>query len=75
MIPAFKKYKTNLIMKARRSNSKNTKFVRIDNSTWIEANIWVPDEVAKMQFLQKMQLVRPGTFMGQIKTDDLIVRS
>jgi hypothetical protein len=75
MIPALKNNKTNLIMKARRSNSKNTKFVRIDNSTWIETSIWVPDEVARMQFLQKMQLIRPGTFMGQIKTDDLIVRS
>lgn len=69
---AFKKYKTNYIMKARRSKSKNTKFVRIDNATWIETNIWVPDEVARMQFLQKMQLIRPGAFMEQIKTDDLM---
>lgn len=70
---AFKVYKTNPIMKARRSNSKNTKFVRIDNSTWIETNKWIPDEVARLQFLQKMQLIKPGTFMGQVKTDDLIV--
>jgi hypothetical protein len=42
------------------SNSKTTKFVRIDNSTWIEADIWVPDEVARIQFLQKMQLTKPG---------------
>ncbi len=60
-------------MKARRSNSKNTKFVRIDNSTWIETNKWIPDEVARLQFLRKMQLIKPGTFMGQVKTDDLIV--
>ncbi len=60
-------------MKARKSNLKNTKFVRIDNSTWIETNIWIPDEVARLQFLQKMQLIKPGAFIGQIKTDDLIV--
>ena len=60
-------------MKARRSNSKNTKFVRIDNSAWIETNKWIPDEVARLQFLRKMQLIKPGTFMGQVKTDDLIV--
>jgi len=63
-------------MKARRyKNSKNTKFVRIDNSTWIEANVWVPDEVARMQFLQKMQLTKPGLFMSPVTNDNLIVRS
>lgn len=54
------------------TNSRNTKFVRIDNSTWIEASVLVPDEVAKMQFLQKMQLVRPGLFSGQTKNDSYI---
>jgi len=63
-------------MKARRyKNSKNTKFVRIDNSTWIEADVWVPDEVAKMQFLQKMQVTKPGLFMIPAGNDNLIQRS
>jgi hypothetical protein len=55
-------------------HSKNTKYVRIDNSTWIEADVWIPDEVAKMQFLQKMQLTKPGPYAGQIK-DDSFLRS
>ncbi|HBC78158.1 MAG TPA: hypothetical protein DEO60_14975 [Bacteroidales bacterium] len=63
-------------MKARKySNSKNTKFVRIDNSTWIEADVWIPDEVARMQFLQKMQLTKPGTFQVQAKNGNLIASS
>lgn len=63
-------------MKARKySNSKNTKFVRIDNSTWIEADVWIPDEVARMQFLQKMQLIKPGTYQGQVKKGNLIASS
>ena len=63
-------------MKARKfTNSKNTKFVRIDNSTWIEADVWIPDEVARMQFLQKMQLTRPGSYLGQVKNDNLIVNN
>lgn len=59
----------------RYAHSKNTKFVRVDNSTWIEADIWVPDEVARMQFLQKIQLTKPGAYSGQLKNDNLIVRS
>lgn len=55
-------------MKNKRNNhSKNTKFVRIDNSTWIEAAIWVPDEVARMQFLQKIALTRPSPYAGQLR--------
>ena len=61
-------------MKARKyTNSKNTKFVRIDNCTWIEADVWIPDEVARMQFLQKMQLTKPSPYLGQVKNDNLIV--
>jgi hypothetical protein len=56
------------------SHKKNTKYVRIDNSTWIEADVWIPDEVAKMQFLQKMQLTKPSPYAGQIK-DDSFLRS
>jgi len=63
-------------MKARKyANSKNTKFVRIDNSTWIEADVWIPDEVARMQFLQKIQLTKPGTYLGQVKNGNLIASS
>jgi len=63
-------------MKARRyKNSKNTKYVRIDNSTWIEADVWVPDEVARMQFLQKMQMTKPGLFMSPVANENLIARS
>ena len=63
-------------MKARKyANSKNTKFVRIDNSTWIEADIWIPDEVARVQFLQKIQLSKPGTYPGQVKNGNLIASS
>jgi hypothetical protein len=63
-------------MKTRKySNSKNTKFVRVDNSTWIEADVWIPDEVARMQFLQKLHLTKPGPYIGQPNNDNLIVRS
>ena len=63
-------------MKTRKyTNSKNTKFVRIDNSTWIEADVWIPDEVARMQFLQKMQLTKPGSFPVQVNNDNIIARS
>jgi hypothetical protein len=63
-------------MKARKyTNSKNTKFVRIDNTTWIEADVWTPDEVARMQFLQKMQLTKPDSYLGQVKNNNLIVSS
>ncbi len=62
-------------MKTKKSsNSKNTKFVRIDNSTWIEADIWIPDEVARTQFLQKVHLTKPGSFTGQVKDDILFMR-
>ena len=54
-------------------NSKNTKFVRIDNSTWIETDSWIPDDVARMQFLQKMHLSKPTTFIGQVKNDNMIL--
>jgi hypothetical protein len=57
------------------TNSKNTKFVRINNSTWIEADAWIPDEVARMQFLQKMELTKPSPYSGRIKNDNLVVRS
>jgi hypothetical protein len=45
----------------------NTKFVRIDNSTWIEADVWIPDEVARVQFLQKAELSKPATYLAQLK--------
>jgi hypothetical protein len=56
-------------------NSKSTKFVRVDNSTWIEADEWIPDEVAKMQFLQRMQLVKPVVYSGQVKNDNYVIGS
>lgn len=63
-------------MKTRKyTNSKNTKFVRIDNSTWIETDVWIPDEVARMQFLQKMQLTKQGTSQGHVNNENLIVKS
>ncbi len=55
-------------------NSKSTKFVRVDNSTWIEADDWIPDEVAKMQFLQRMQLAKPVNYSGQVKNDNYVIR-
>ena len=54
--------------------SKNTKFVRVNNSTWIEADASIPDEVARVQFLQKMELIKPGTFSGHIKNENPAVR-
>lgn len=45
----------------------NTKFVKINNSTWIEIDIMIPDEVARTQFLQKMDMTRPVTYLGQLK--------
>jgi hypothetical protein len=45
----------------------NTKFVRIDNFTWIETDAWLPDEVARMQFLQKLEKTKPTTYLGQLK--------
>lgn len=55
------------------SNSKDTKFVRVDNTTWIEADVWIPDEVARMQFLQKMQLTKPAVHSGQFKNDNFVL--
>ncbi|MDP4223011.1 MAG: hypothetical protein Q8868_06825 [Bacteroidota bacterium] len=46
----------------KNTSSKNIKFVRINNSTWIEAAAWIPDEVARIEFLQKMQLAKAGSF-------------
>lgn len=63
-------------MKDRRySHSKNTKFVRIDNSTWIEASILIPDDVARIQFLQKIQLAKAGQQPEQAKNDAIMMRS
>jgi hypothetical protein len=58
-------------MKTKNSlRSKNTKFVRIDNSTWIETHVWIPDDVARIQFLQKVMLAKqsPLTDPNQTKT-------
>jgi hypothetical protein len=63
-------------MKSKRSaHSKNTKFVRINNTTWIEADMLIPDEVARMQFLQKMYLVKPNSNSGHVKNDNSILRN
>lgn len=56
-------------------HSKGTKFVRINNSTWIEADNLVPDEVARMQFLQKLHLVKQNSYSGQVKTDNFVLRN
>jgi len=56
-------------------SSKKTKFVRINNSTWIEADAWIPDEVARLQFLQKMELTKPGQHSGQPKNESLGIRN
>lgn len=45
----------------------NTKFVKINNSTWIEIDVMIPDEVARMQFLQKTEASRPVSYLGQLK--------
>jgi hypothetical protein len=57
------------IMKARKNikPKTNTKFVRINNSTWIEADVWIPDEVARTLFLQKLETPRNSTYLGQLK--------
>lgn len=60
-------------MKNKKNNhSRNTKFVRIDNSTWIEASIYIPDEVARMQFLQKISLTKPSPYAGQLRNGTLL---
>lgn len=59
----------------RYNNSKSTKFVRVDNNTWIEADEWIPDEVARMQFLQRMQLAKPADFSGQAKNNNSVIGS
>ncbi len=46
----------------KETGSKNIKFVRINNSTWIEVAASIPDEVARIEFLQKMELAKPGAF-------------
>lgn len=63
-------------MKSRKStHSKNTKFVRINNTTWIEADMLIPDEVARMQFLQKLYLVKPNSNSVQVKNDNSVLRN
>lgn len=54
----------------KNSGSKTTKYVRIDNSTWIETDIWVPDDVARMQFLQKIELTKPTPYSGLLRPGD-----
>jgi len=56
-------------MKTKRSSgSKNTKYVRIDNSTWIETPVWIPDEVARVQFLQKVQIAKQSPLSDPSQT-------
>jgi len=55
--------------------SKNTKFVSVNNSTWIEADACIPDEVARVQFLQKMELTKSGTFSGRNKSENIAAQS
>jgi len=56
-------------MKNRRNikSKGNTKFVKINNSTWIEIDAMIPDEVARIQFLQKTETTKPATYLGQLK--------
>lgn len=43
------------------SRPKNhRKFVRVTNSLWIETDIDTPDDVAKSEFLKKLQLTKPN---------------
>jgi len=57
------------IMKNRRNikSKGNTKFVKINNSTWIEIDAMIPDEVARIQFLQKTETTKTATYLGQLK--------
>jgi hypothetical protein len=49
-------------------SKSGTKFVKINNSTWIEIDVMIPDEEARLHFLQKMEITRPGTYLGQLKS-------
>jgi hypothetical protein len=57
------------IMKTRKNirEKGNTKYVRINNSTWIEADVWIPDEVARTMYLQKLDTTKSSTYLGQLK--------
>jgi hypothetical protein len=35
----------------------DNKFIMINDSSWIETDAWIPDEVERMQFLQKLEMV------------------
>jgi hypothetical protein len=56
-------------MKPRKNikSKHNTKFVKINNSTWIEADVWIPDEVARTLYLQKLEMPKSSTYLGQLK--------
>jgi len=56
-------------MKARKNirSKGNTKLVKINNSTWIETDVWIPDEVARTMYLQKMVTPKSSTYLGQLK--------
>ncbi len=56
-------------MKNRKNikSKKDTKYVRINNSTWVEADTWIPDDVVRFQFLQKAELSKPTSYLGQLK--------
>ena len=59
-----------LILMKTRKNIKargKTKFVKVNNSTWIEIDAMIPDEVARIQFLQKAEMQHSGTYLGQLK--------
>jgi hypothetical protein len=56
-------------MKAKKNirEKGKTKFVKINNSTWIETDVSIPDEVARMHYYQKTNQTQPSTYLGQLR--------
>jgi hypothetical protein len=58
----------------KNKHSHKTKIVKIDNFTWIETGAWIPDEVAKAQFLQKLQLAKANSSGDQANSGNLLLQ-
>ena len=58
----------------KNKHSHKTKIVKIDNFTWIETGAWIPDEVAKAQFLQKLQLAKANATGEQSGTGNILLQ-
>jgi ribonucleotide reductase beta subunit family protein with ferritin-like domain len=62
-------FKTHVIMNSQehlKKRNKQVKLIRIDESTWIEASVDVPDQIARQKYLEKLA-IRLNNPPGQLQ--------